>query len=116
MPRLFDKDADGGSGVEPPLNSSLIRRNELREVHLTQTPSVSSIFNMPEQLDLDLDLIVLNCTLATVEEVVQCDIGVKDEKIHSIVPQGSLAESKAKKIIDAKEALVTVRLFRLYHE
>lgn len=46
---------------------------------------------MAEQSNLDLDLIVLNCTLATVEDVVQCDIGVKDEKIHSIVPQGSLA-------------------------
>lgn len=63
---------------------------------------------MPEQSSLDLDLIVLNCTLATVEEVVQCDIGVKNEKIHSIVPQGSLAGSKAAKIIDAKGALVTV--------
>ncbi|KAI2710132.1 hypothetical protein CBS147332_5833 [Penicillium roqueforti] len=62
---------------------------------------------MSEQLNPDLDLIVLNCTLATVEDVVQCDIGVKDEKIHSIVPQGSLAGSKAKKIIDAKGALVT---------
>jgi urease alpha subunit len=34
---------------------------------------------------------VLNCTLATVEDVMQCDIGVKDEKVHSIVPQGSFA-------------------------
>lgn len=66
---------------------------------------------MSEQLNPDLDLIVLNCTLATVEDVVQCDIGVKDEKIHSIVPQGSLAGSKAKKIIDAKGALVTVGSF-----
>ncbi|KAJ5427096.1 hypothetical protein N7465_002166 [Penicillium sp. CMV-2018d] len=62
---------------------------------------------MPEQSNPDLDLIVLNCTLATVEDVVQCDIGVKDEKIHSIVPQGSLAGSKTKKTIDAKGALVT---------
>lgn len=68
---------------------------------------------MPEQSNLDLDLIVLNCTLATVEEVVQCDIGVKNEKIHSIVPQGSLAGSKAKNIIDAKGALVTVSFFFL---
>jgi hypothetical protein len=66
---------------------------------------------MSEQLKLDLDLIVLNCTLATVEDVVQCDIGVKDEKVHSIVPQGSFAGLKAKKIIDAKGALVTVSLF-----
>ena len=69
---------------------------------------------MSEQLKLHLDLIVLNCTLATVEEVVQCDIGVKDEKVHSIVPQGSLAGSKAKQIIDAKGALVTVGFSHLY--
>ena len=66
---------------------------------------------MAEQSNLDLDLIVLNCTLATVEDVVKCDIGVKDGKIHSIIPQGSLAGSKAKKIIDAKGALVTVGVF-----
>lgn len=41
----------------------------------------------------------------------QCDIGVKDEKVHSIVPQGSFAGLKAKKVIDAKGALVTVSLF-----
>lgn len=66
---------------------------------------------MAEQSNLDLDLIVLNCTLATVEDLVKSDIGVKDEKIHSIVPQGSLAGSKAKRIIDAKGALVTVGFF-----
>lgn len=94
MPRLFDK--TGGrfwSGTPSYQILSLF------------------IFNMTKQSNLDLDLIVLNCTLATVEDVVQCDIGVKDEKIHSILPQGSLAGSKAKKTIDAKGALVTVGLF-----
>ncbi|KAJ6179573.1 hypothetical protein N7519_010034 [Penicillium mononematosum] len=58
---------------------------------------------MSERLKLDLDLIVLNCTLATVQDVVQCDIGVKDEKVHSIVPQGSLAGLKAKKTLMQRE-------------
>lgn len=101
MPRLFDN----GYRVEPPLNNDIPK---CIEFHLTQS---SCIIYLSEQLKLDLDLIVLNCTLATVENVVQCDVGVKDEKVHSIVLQGSLVGLKAKRIIDAKGALVTVSFF-----
>ncbi|OQE81743.1 hypothetical protein PENNAL_c0039G09391 [Penicillium nalgiovense] len=97
MPRLFDN----GYRVEPPLNNDIPK---CIEFHLTQS---SCIIYLSEQLKLDLDLIVLNCTLATVENVVQCDVGVKDDKVHSIVLQGSLVGLKAKRIIDAKGALVT---------
>lgn len=63
---------------------------------------------MADSLDTNLDLIVLNCTLATAEEVKQCDIGVKGEKVHSILPCGSLRGVQASKVIDAQGALVTV--------
>ena len=56
------------------------------------------------------DLLILNGLVVTASDVGHYDIAIKDEKIALLAPQGSLAETQAKKVIDAERGYVMVRL------
>ena len=56
------------------------------------------------------DLLILNGLVVTASDVGHYDIAIKDEKIALLAPRGSLAETQAKKVIDAEGGYVMVRL------
>ena len=56
------------------------------------------------------DLLILNGLVVTACDVGHYDIAIKDEKIALLAPQGSLAETQAKRVIDAEGGYVMVRL------
>lgn len=56
------------------------------------------------------DLLILNGLVVTASDIGHYDIAIKDEKIALLAPQGSLAETQAKKVIDAEGGYVMVRL------
>lgn len=56
------------------------------------------------------DLLILNGLVVTASDIGHYDIAIKDEKIALLAPKGSLAETQAKKVIDAEGGYVMVRL------
>ena len=56
------------------------------------------------------DLLILNGLVVTASDIGHYDIAIKDEKIALLAARGSLAETEAKKIIDAEGGYVMVRL------
>ncbi len=56
------------------------------------------------------DLLILNGLVVTASDVGHFDIAIRDEKIALLAPKGSLAETQAKKVIDAEGGYVMVRL------
>lgn len=56
----------------------------------------------------EYDLVILNGTVVTVEEIGEYDIAVKLGKIAKVVPRGSLSRVEAKKTIDAQGGMVMV--------
>ncbi len=56
------------------------------------------------------DLLILNGLVVTASDIGHYDIAIKDEKIALLAPKGLLAETQAKKVIDAEGGYVMVRL------
>ena len=56
------------------------------------------------------DLLILNGLVVTASDIGHYDIAIKDEKIALLAPKGSLAQTRAKKVIDAEGGYVMVRL------
>ena len=56
------------------------------------------------------DLLILNGLVVTASDIGHYDIAIKDEKIALLAPKGSLAETQAKRVIDAEGGYVMVRL------
>lgn len=56
------------------------------------------------------DLLILNGLVVTASDIGHYDIAIKDEKIALLAARGSLAETEAKKVIDAEGGYVMVRL------
>ena len=56
------------------------------------------------------DLLILNGLVVTASDIGHCDIAIKDERIALLAPKGSLAETQAKKVIDAEGGYIMVRL------
>lgn len=56
------------------------------------------------------DLLILNGLVVTASDIGHYDIAIKDERIALLSPKGSLAETQAKKVIDAEGGYVMVRL------
>lgn len=54
------------------------------------------------------ELVILNAALVTDTETKECDLAIKDGKIISHEPKGSLASSNAKRSIDAEGGYVMV--------
>lgn len=55
------------------------------------------------------DLVITNGVCVTATDIASYDIAIKDEKIVLLAPSGSLAKSKATRIIDAEGGYITVR-------
>ena len=56
----------------------------------------------------EYDLLVVNGLVVTDEKSDEFDVAVKDGKIAKLIPRGSLAPSKAKKVIDAEGGMIMV--------
>jgi dihydropyrimidinase len=63
----------------------------------------------------DYDLVIINGVCVTAGDVGKYDIAIKDEKIAVLAPTGSLAQSKAARVIDAEGAFIIVSRLSLCH-
>ena len=58
----------------------------------------------------DYDLLVLNGLVVTASDVGRYEIAIKDERIALLAPAGSMANARAKRIIDAQGGYVMVHV------
>lgn len=57
----------------------------------------------------EYDLVITNGVCVTAADVAPLDIAIKDEKVVSLAPSGSLRKSRTKRLIDAEGGYVMVR-------